>query len=51
MSVIGIVFNFLSIILTGDYNPGVMEDGPLVHEDTPLYDMAYHIRALIGGVL
>lgn len=44
MNILGIVFNFVAIVLVGDY--GLFPDGVAVHEDSAIYDAAYMLLEL-----
>lgn len=43
MFVLGIIFNIISIVTTGDYLPGI--DGAL-EEDSAIYALAYALASL-----
>lgn len=47
MNVIGIILNFIAIILIGDYS--LADDGPAIEEDSAIYNPAYSIRAQLEG--
>lgn len=47
MNIVGIMLNFMAIILIGDY--GLVDDGPAIEEDSAIYNTAYSIRARFEG--
>lgn len=47
MNILGIMLNFIAIILIGDY--GLVDDGPAIEEDSAIYNTAYSIRAQFEG--
>lgn len=47
MNTIGIIINFIAIILIGNY--GLADDGPAIEEDSTIYDAAYSLRAQLEG--
>lgn len=47
MDILGIMLNFMAIILIGDY--GLADDGPTIEEDSAVYEVAYSLRAQLEG--
>lgn len=47
MSILGIILNFMAIILIGDY--GLADDGPAIEEDSAIYNTAYSLRTKFEG--
>ena len=50
MSLIGIVFNVLSIVFIGDYAPHIVSDGPFINEDSALYLPFYELARALGSI-
>ena len=50
MSLIGILFNVLSITIVGDYAPHIVDDGPLMNEDSALYLPFYELARALGSI-
>lgn len=49
MAILGVLFNIFSIIVLGDYNPGVFPDGSF-QEDSSVYDWAYQAAYALGTI-
>lgn len=47
MNIIGIILNFMAILLIGDY--GLADDGPAIEEDSAIYNTAYSLRTRLEG--
>ena len=50
MSLIGIIFNVLSIIIVGDYAPHIVSDGPFMNEDSLFYMPFYELARALGSI-
>lgn len=47
VNIFGVIVQWLSIVALGDYMALPIGDGIGVHEDSPLYDMAYMVRGVL----
>ncbi len=50
MSLIGILFNVLSIVIVGDYAPHIVSDGPFMNEDSAFYMPFYELARTLGSI-